>query len=354
MSAYLDLARLHAPLLIVIAPFVAASIAFACPWPRLSWVTAMVGALLTATLAFDLAARLLLGDGAWIFPAEGVGLKIDGVGVFASALIVVAAVFGLAAAGARLNDFDKRAVSAAMTLALCMPAGWLGALAAGDLLGVFVAVEVAWLASVGLLSLGAERASLSGALRMLGAGGVGAAVFLCGAGLLYRSVGSIQLDAIASANIMTPDAAALGAGLMLVGVALKAGVAPLHEWMGAAFSRASPIAGIVLGAVGVVGALAVIVRLAAYIIPAPTIGEGVSIALAALGGASVIVGSLQAVGATNLRRLAAYAGAAQAGCILLCVALGSPAGFAAALVQLTAFAAAALALFGGAAAGGVV
>jgi multicomponent Na+:H+ antiporter subunit D len=44
---------------------------------------------------------------------------------------------------------------------------------------------------------------------------------------------------------------------------------------------------------------------------------------------------------------------AQLGGIVLCVALGSPAGIAAALLQLTAFAAAALALFGAAAAGGV-
>ena len=47
--------------------------------------------------------------------------------------------------------------------------------------------------------------------------------------------------------------------------------------------------------------------------------------------------------------MAAYAGVAQAGGILLCLALGSPAGFAAALVQMTAFAATALALFGAAA-----
>jgi NADH:ubiquinone oxidoreductase subunit 2 (subunit N) len=62
---------------------------------------------------------------------------------------------------------------------------------------------------------------------------------------------------------------------------------------------------------------------------------------------------MQAVGAGNLRRLAGYAGVAQLGGVLMCVALGSPAGVAAALVQLVAFAAAALALFVGAAAGGV-
>src|SRR5690606_8869772 len=53
-------------------------------------------------------------------------------------------------------------------------------------------------------------------------------------------------------------------------------------------------------------------------------------------------------GATNVRRLAAYAGAMQIGCILIAFALGSPAGFAAALLQILAWAAAALALLLGA------
>jgi multicomponent Na+:H+ antiporter subunit D len=68
------------------------------------------------------------------------------------------------------------------------------------------------------------------------------------------------------------------------------------------------------------------------------------------GAAGVVIGSLQAIGARSLMRLGAYAIAAQAGCALIGAALGSTAGFAAALLQLTAMAAAALALFGGAAA----
>jgi multicomponent Na+:H+ antiporter subunit D len=55
------------------------------------------------------------------------------------------------------------------------------------------------------------------------------------------------------------------------------------------------------------------------------------------------------VGAVNINRLAAYASASQGGCILLSLALGSPAGLAAVLVQTFALAVALLALLGGAA-----
>jgi NADH:ubiquinone oxidoreductase subunit 2 (subunit N) len=107
----------------------------------------------------------------------------------------------------------------------------------------------------------------------------------------------------------------------------------------------------VLGGIGAIGALCVVVRLASFALPAPAIGEGVSITLAMLGASSVVIGSVQAVGARNVLRLAAYAGSAQAGVALLCAALGSPAGFAAAVVQTLAMLVTTLALLGGVAFG---
>jgi NADH:ubiquinone oxidoreductase subunit 2 (subunit N) len=59
---------------------------------------------------------------------------------------------------------------------------------------------------------------------------------------------------------------------------------------------------------------------------------------------------MQAIGARNLGRMAAYAAAAQAGCVLVSAAFGSPAGIAATLVQILAQAGASLAVLGGAAA----
>jgi NADH:ubiquinone oxidoreductase subunit 2 (subunit N) len=109
--------------------------------------------------------------------------------------------------------------------------------------------------------------------------------------------------------------------------------------------------GLCIGGVGIAGPLLVLTRLSAYAITAPQIGAGVSAALAALGAVSVVIGSVQAVGARTLPRLAGYACVSQLGCVLVTIALGSPAGFAAALVQVVALSAAGLALFGGAAVG---
>jgi multicomponent Na+:H+ antiporter subunit D len=351
----LELARAHAPLLALIIPLIGAAVALVTPLPRLSWLVAIIASGAAAAIAFDLGVRTLLRNAVVLQAAEGVALRADGLSLFAAPLVAGCAALAAIAAGASLRDFGLRVAPFAMALLLCVGAGWTGALLARDLVGVLIAVETAWLAGVGLLALGGERERgvLNGALRMLSAGGAGSALFILGAAFMHRSVGSLDVAAIAAAHIETPGAAAIGAGLLLIGLALKAGAAPLHDWMGASYGRAGAIAALGLGVVAAIGATALIARLGAHIIMAPALGEGVSKALALLGCFSVLIGSMQAVGARNLRRLAAYAGVAQLGGVLLCVALGSPAGFAAALVQMTAFAAAALALFGGAAAGGV-
>lgn len=352
----LDLARLHAPLLIITAPLIGAGLAALVSSPRLSWAIAVLAALMSAALALDAAARGLLTATPIVQTIEGVALNVDGVSLFGAPVIALAALLVVVAAGALLRNFNPRAAPFALALLLCMSAGWLGALMADDFVGVLVAAETAWLASVGLVALSAERdrAGLNGALRMLSAGGVAAALMLLGAGLIQRSVGALDLAAFASTTVSAPSVAAAGAGLVLVALALKAGVAPLHFWVGAAYGRSGALAALALGALGAVGALAVFLRVTAHTIVASAAGDGVAAALVALGGVCVLVGSLQAVGATNMRRLAAYAGAAQAGCILFTAALGSQQAFAAAFVQLFALGASALALLGGAAAlGGV-
>ncbi len=352
ISAYVDLARAHAPLLAVTIPFLAAAMTALLPYARAAWCVALSGAAVAGAITLDLALR----SGSHGVPpqiVEAVALRADGHGVFLAALLGLCAVLSIFGAAAGLGDGERRAAPLSLALMLCALGGWNGALMTDNLAALIVAAEIGWLASIAVLAAGGERAALGGALRMLVAGGVGAALALCGAALVYRSFGTLTLAQFGAAQVQADAAAAAGVGLVIVSLVIKAGAAPFHGWIGASFGRAQGAALLWLGAIAIVGALSAAIRFVAYAIPAPALGEGLSAALAALGCISVVIGSLQAIGARNLPRLAAYASAAQAGCILLSIGLGSPAGFAAALVQMTALAASALALFGGAAAAGV-
>ncbi|MEZ5957896.1 MAG: proton-conducting transporter membrane subunit [Hyphomonadaceae bacterium] len=353
-GAYLELARAHAPLLMVVIPLVGGALMLVSGAARLAWLTASVAAGLTAWTGLDFAVRLF-GGSAQAIAAVGVELHVDGVGVFAGALIALTLSLVVLAIGASLKSAGAKEAPLSLALILVAAASWIGALVARDLIAVIVAVEAAWLASVGVAIVNAvgERSPLNGALRMLSIGGVGAALMLLGAAMLGRAAGGLTLDALPLAHIRMPSLAGAGAALVMLGLAVKIGVTPFHAWSAATLSRASATVTLGIGALGVLGAMSVLCRFAAYVITAPEIGAAISAALAGLGAVSVVVGSVQAVGAGNLQRLAAYAGVSQIGCVLLSVALGSPAGFAAALIQLVAFAASALAFYGGAAAGRV-
>lgn len=347
--ALLDLARANGPALIVAAPLIGAALAVALPNGRLSWLAAVVGALVAAVVGVDLALR---AAGGGVNVATSLfGLRGDGFGAWAAALIASAGALSLLATGATLRrEFGARGASFAMALGACVVAGWCGAALAGDVATLIIAAEGAWLASIGFVALGSEgaRGALSGALRMLIHGGVAVALMLAGAGFVFAGAGTLDLFAIASAPIAAPTATAAGVALILFGLTLKAGVAPMHAWLGPVFGRAGGAAALLLAAVACAGALAAAGRVALFALSAPAIAPSLSLVLLTFGLMSVVIGSAQAIGAVHVRRMAAYACVAQAGCVLVSLSLGSPAGFAAALVLLSAYIAGALAVFGGA------
>jgi NADH:ubiquinone oxidoreductase subunit 2 (subunit N) len=311
-------------------------LALAIPNARLSWLIGLAALAGAAALAGDASLR-------------GVEPLAGGASIFLAPLLLGAAVLCLFAGGGALREFDTPTAPFAMALTLCATGGWLFALLATDWIGFALGVETGWLASAGVLALAAaQRGVLNGALRMLVHGGVAAALLLVGFGFVARAASSMEIAALAGAN--NAALCIVGLVLVLLSLAVKAALAPLHAWAGAAFGRAGAFPAMVIGVVTLMGALAAIVRIGAAAAATPQLAVSVEAMLAALGAASVVIGSVQAMGATNLRRLAAYAFASQAGCVLLSVSLGSPAGFAAALVQMFALAAAMLALLGAGAA----
>lgn len=347
MVDLLDIARTNAPLLTLAMLLVGAACAAALPSARVSWVLATLAALGAAVVALDMGWRRLMHGAR--FGDAGVAISLDGVAAFCAPLIASWLVFVVLSAPAALRGANARATPHLLALALCAAAGWIGALLADGLLGVVMGVQIGWISSVLIVS-GAgdnDRASLNGALRMWSAGGAGAAFMLVGAACLAYALGSGETGAATSAHVDAPRLAVLGFVLMVAPLALYAGAAPLSPWAGATYGRANEFA-VLVTTLGAIGALAVLTRLAALASAAPAVAEALSAVFVVLGVASVAFGSIQAVGAVNVRRLVAYAGATQVGCILLAMALGSPAGFGAVLIQVFAWSAAALALLGGA------
>jgi multicomponent Na+:H+ antiporter subunit D len=334
--------------------FAGAALALAAPWPRTSWLAAVIATFSACLFAVDFAVRTMFARSFLGLGTDAGATSVGGALAVVLAALVACLAFLVAIAGVNWLPRVSRPVAPfAIALALVASGAWIGALLAPDLVVLFVAVEAAWLASVGLVGLSGDvrRGALNGALSMLVAGGVGAALFLLGAALLGHGAGSYVLAALPGAHVDAPNVAVLGAALILVALLIKAGLAPFGLWAAAAAGRLDGLPLLIVGVVGATSAVGVIARVSAFVILAPRIGDSVSMLLAAFGVVSVVLGSVRAMGARDLRRLAVHAWTAQAGIVLLCLALGSRAGLAAALVQIAAMSAMALALLAGFCAG---
>ncbi|MGE0828773.1 MAG: proton-conducting transporter membrane subunit [Hyphomonadaceae bacterium] len=347
MIAWIESARAAAPAAMLIAPLLGAI--FASILPRgIGWTVSVLLALTAAIAALDLARGGVLS----LAPFD---LRVDAITAITAPILACAG--AACVIGARFlapSDSGAEAAPSALSLLQLAWFGWMGAAFANDVLAQFGCLTIGWLSLCGLAAFGAERdrAALSAAFRMLIWCGAAGAAFAFGAALVHHATGSFDLAEIASAAgaAERPRILGLGFALMLSGAAALAGIAPLHSWTPALYGRGARLASLAFASVGAIAALTLIARLAlAAAIAGAPIERGVSIALATLGALSVAIGSVQAIGARDLRRLMAYAGAAQGGAILIALSLGAAAGHAAAFMHMITVSLIALGVLGGAA-----
>jgi multicomponent Na+:H+ antiporter subunit D len=359
-GALFDFVRAHAPILVVLAPLIAMALASFMPSGRGAWATlvscaaALAGAAILAALTYD--GRQSYPLGGWAAPL-GIELRIDGLSVYGLVLIGVMALLGsLGGLGLLRAETDRARQPLAAAAAAAVLAGAAGLLVAGDLFVMFGFLQWMWIALGALTAIGIDHDRRAGpaALNVIIGGAIGAASFAFGAAFVFMATGAVDLDQ-ASAVLSAAEhsrAAAAGLALMIAGLAMGALLAPLHGWAVGAFSRGPAWSAAALGAVlPVAGAIAVgrIVALAASAL-APGLQHGVSVGLSLLGAFGAIAASLQALAARDVRRLAVYIAAAQAGCVAIGFAAASAGGVAGALFHLSNLAASALLLFCAAAA----
>jgi len=213
-------------------------------------------------------------------------------------------------------------------LALLLLTGLIGVMLSGDLFHLFVFLEIYAIATYGLVSLGGDRATFA-ALRYLLLGTVGSGLYLLGVGFLYFSTGTLNMaDMAQQLEGMSGSPTVLGAmALMVIGLALKMALFPLHVWLPDAHSYSTPGVAALLAAVQVkAGAYALVRILFDVFGPAYTGIDGVpvSAALVWFGLAGIVVGSVMAIRQTDIKRLLAYSTVAQLGYIGLGIGLATP------------------------------
>jgi NADH-quinone oxidoreductase subunit N len=181
-----------------------------------------------------------------------------------------------------------------------------------------------------------REGSLESGLKYLVIGSVGSATLVYGLALIYGATGSTDFSGIANAinqgSVSSDPLLLTGLGLVIVGFAFKASVAPFHQWTPDVYEGAPTAVTAFMATATKAAALGVFLRffdvaaVGAYNTWAPVI--------ATIAAITIIVGNVGALGQSSLKRMLGYSGVAQAGYMLSGLVVGTQLGVSATVLYL--------------------
>ena len=297
----------------------------------------------------------------WRRRMRGLPVVAAAVVLAAGILLVVAVLAGgpVVAAGGLLRADALAAYLLAVVGAVALTATWgapagqdgsFGALVSAflaamslallaDNLGVaWVAIEATTIATAFLVGHHGGRSCLEAAWKYVVLGSVGVAIAFLGIVLLYAATsaaGEPTLSWVALTANPPPldaDLTRLALGLAALGLATKAGLAPMHSWLPDAHSQApAQVSGLMSGVLLAV-AFSVILRVKA--ISDAVLGAGFMRGLLVVAGLlSLLVAGALILAQRDYKRLLAYSSIEHMGLLALGAAAGSPLAIAAVLLH---------------------
>src|SRR5690606_10798254 len=123
-------------------------------------------------------------------------------------------------------------------LVLVMTAGVCGALLTADLLNLFAFIEVMLAPSYALLTMTGGGRRVAASTVYVPVSLLASTILLAGIALVYGVTGTVNLGELAGSA--GSGGAALAAGVVLLALAVKAAVVPLHGWLFCSYPHALP------------------------------------------------------------------------------------------------------------------
>lgn len=239
---------------------------------------------------------------------------------------------------------ERKAAAAGVTrtevfpLTLFAVGGMLLFPASGDLLTMFVALEVLSLPLYLLCGLARRQRVLSqeAALKYFLLGAFSSAFFVFGVAFLYGESGSVRLSAIADATAGGGTTFALvGTGLIAVGLLFKVGAVPFQSWVPDVYQGApTPITAFMASATKI-AAFGAMLRV--LYVGVPGLRDDWRPLLWVVAILTMVFGSVLAVTQTDVKRMLAYSSVAHTGFILTGVVAADDAGVSSTLFYLAVY-----------------
>ena len=199
-----------------------------------------------------------------------------------------------------------------------------GSFLTGDLFNLYVWFEVMLISSFVLMVREKGIKQLGGGLIYVILNLLASAMFLCGAGMLYGELGTLNFADMAVKLSAVDDPAFVNTtgSLLFVAFAAKAGLFPFFFWLPASYHRADPaLSALFAGLLTKVGVYALLRTFSLVFTDANGFSSDIILYVSM---ATMIVGVLGAVAQYNVRRLLAFHIISQIGYMVAGIAIGTP------------------------------
>ncbi|MDA3932992.1 MAG: NADH-quinone oxidoreductase subunit NuoN [Gammaproteobacteria bacterium] len=216
-------------------------------------------------------------------------------------------------------------------LSLFMLLGAMVLISSASMLTVYLGLELIALPSYALVALRRDdpRAT-EAAMKYFVLGSLASGLLLYGLSMIYGVTGTLSLAQVANITSMGNNTVlVLGLIFVVIGIAFKLGVVPLHMWIPDVYEGAPAAVTILISSVPKLAAFAMAIRLLSD-------GMGNMQAhwmsmLVVLATLSIVLGNLVAIAQSNLKRMLAYSTIAHMGFMLLGLLTGTDQGFSASM-----------------------
>lgn len=245
--------------------------------------------------------RLVLQVGLWRAP-YGITLIADGL---SGIMLTLTAILSLATVLYASGTLDARAKLNYYPLVSFLVMGVNGAFLAGDIFNLYVFFEVLLMASFALLTLGGQIGQINGGIRYVLLNLLASTIFLATAGIIYGTLGTLNLAHIAQRMPLAPRSIQiLIGGLLLVAYGSKAGLFPLFFWLPSSYHTPHPSVTALFG--GLLTKVGIYTLFRLYPLVFPQLLQEWQPLVLALAGLTMVTGVLGAMAVNTMRRVLSF------------------------------------------------
>jgi len=328
--------NVHLPILVIAVPLLGA---FAAPVAELGgkatrniWfiavavVTTVLSIMLFQHIQAEGIAIYVLGGESWSLTLPSglswpirIILEVD---AFSAFMVVVGSIAALAGAFFSLRFMERfSGLDKFVSLYFLLTAGMMGMELTGDLFNFFVFLEIASVASFGLVAFWRDRPeAVEAGFKYMVVSTVAAMLVLLAVGFFYGRYNAVNMAAVAQMmHFGYPEKIALV--FLVVALAMKCGAVPMHMWTPDAYTEAP--AGVTCLLVAVSQASLYGLFRVCFSLYGASLGSAVvPWTIIVLGVLSMFIGVTMAVIQKEIKRLMAYHSVSQIGYILLGLGVG--------------------------------